>query len=230
MSKAIIKALEERLRQINVEGFTAAHDDCYTQGQLAAAAACYAQAVARQMLKDDQSATKLPPPYHWPWQESWWKPSTEPKRNIEKAMALLAAQYDAIERAEAAVSELAATPEILWSNNDEIFNHDDLQELIEERQLQAGDTVYFGTKRNAQATDFTTNLDELVIEGMQVQAEDDAGEVAEDYPSASEPQIQVLQTLIEAWATTYCDPGFYQVLNTQPYMLNAADIGEASHD
>lgn len=228
MSKAIIKALEERLRQINVEGFTAEHDDCHTEGQLAAAAACYA-CIAEDVLQGGKSALDGQPPAFWPWDDAWFKPSSSPKRNIEKAMALLAAQYDAIERAEAATSDLPATPDIVWSTNDEIFNHDDLQELIEERQLQVGDTVYFGTKRHAQATDFTTNIDELVIEGMQVQAEDDAGEVAEDYPSASEPQIQVLQTLIEAWATTYCDPDFYQVLNTQPYTLTAKDMEANSH-
>lgn len=229
MSKAIIKAMEERLRQINEEGFTASHDDCYTQGQLAAAAACYA-CIAEDVLQGGKSALDGQPPAFCPWDDAWFKPSRNPKRNIEKAMALLVAQYAAIERAEAATSDLAATPEILWSTNDETFNHDDLQELIEERQLQAGDTVYFGTKRHAKATDFTTNIDELVIEGMQVQAEDDAGEVAEDYPSASEPQIQVLQTLIEAWASTYCDPDFYQVLDTQRYIITAADVEEASHD
>ncbi|MBT2788084.1 MULTISPECIES: hypothetical protein [unclassified Halomonas] len=225
MSNVIIKALEERLRQINEEGFSAAHDDCYTQGQLAAAAACYA-CFAEDVLQGGKSALDGQPPAFWPWDDAWFKPSRDPKRNIEKAMALLSAQYDAIERAETAAIEATTTPDILWSTNDEMFNHDDLQELIEERQLQAGDTVYFGTKRHAKATDFTTNIDELVIEGMQVQAEDDAGEVAEDYPSASEPQIQVLQTLIEAWATTYCAPVFYQVLNTQPYTLTASDIRE----
>lgn len=229
MSTAIIKAVEERLRQINEEGFTAAHDDCYTQGQLAAAAACYA-CIAEDVLQGGKSALDGQPPAFWPWDDAWFKPSDDPKRNIEKAMALLAAQYDALERAEASESETGATPETVWSTNDETFNHDDLQELIEERQLQPGDTVYFGTKRHAKATDFTSNIDELVIEGMQVQAEDDAGEVAEDYPSASEPQIQVLQTLIEAWAATYCAPDFYQVLNTQPYTITAEDVEEASHD
>ncbi|MCC5904129.1 MAG: hypothetical protein JJT87_19630 [Halomonas sp.] len=229
MSKAMVKALEERLRQINEKGFTAQHDDGYTQGQLAAAAASYA-CIAEDILQGGKSALDGQPPAFWPWDDSWFKPSSDPKRNIEKAMALLAAQYDAIERAEVDASEATATPDILWSTNDEVFNHDNLQELIEDRELQAGDTVYFGTKRHAQATDFTTNIDELVIEGMQVQAEDDAGEVAEDYPSASEQQIQVLQTLIEAWATTYCEPDFYQVLNTRRYTITAADVEEASHD
>lgn len=229
MSKAIIKALEERLRQINEEGFTAEDDDTYVQGELSQAAIAYVMHdLPATLIADDDSMVEAMEDI-WPWHTAWWKPSTDPQRNIIKAMALLAAEYDRIERAEAAASEIATTPYIVWSTNDETFNHDDLQELIEERQLQAGDTVYFGTKRNAQATDFTTNIDELVIEGMQVQAEDDAGEVAEDYPSASEPQIQVLQTLIEAWATTYCDPDFYQVLSTQPYTLTAKDMEANSH-
>jgi|TARA_R110001583_G_scaffold72563_1_gene203002 hypothetical protein len=229
MSKAIIKALEERLRQIYVEGFTAEDDDTYVQGELSQAAIAYVMHdLPATLIADDDSMVEAMEDI-WPWHTAWWKPSTNPQRNIIKAMALLAAEYDRIERTKA-VARDATTPDILWLTNDEVFNHDDLQELIEERQLKVGDTVYFGTKRNAQATDFTTNLDELVIEGMQVQAEDDAGEVAEDYPSASEPQIQVLQTLIEAWATTYCDPDFYQVLNTQRYTITAADVEEASHD
>ncbi|WP_170938545.1 hypothetical protein [Halomonas campaniensis] len=44
MSKAFIKAMEERLREVNEEGFTAEHDGAYIQGTLATAAECYARA------------------------------------------------------------------------------------------------------------------------------------------------------------------------------------------
>lgn len=229
MSKAIIKALEERLRQVGEEGFDTAHDDEHSDGEIAAAAASYVISILPADTLGDNDLIVDFLDELWPWDSYWWKPSLDPKRNIIKAMALLAAEYERIERAEAWPEP---EPETLYSTDDEWQSGmwDDLLELIADRELQAGDTVYFGTKRNAQATDFTTNLDELVIEGMQVQAEDDAGEVAEDYPSASEPQIQVLQTLIEAWATTYCNPDFYQVLNTQRYTITAADVEEASRD
>lgn len=84
-----IKAMIERQRQIDAEGFTSVHDDQHTNGELAKAAACYAFPEFSQMM--------------WPtlWLRDWFKPSPENrKREIIKAMALLAAEYERLERME----------------------------------------------------------------------------------------------------------------------------------
>ncbi len=77
----------ERHRQITAEGWTPEHDDQWCNGELIDAAMCYAGS-----LRTD-----------WPWHPKWFKPST-PKRNLEKAMALLMAEWDRHDRLERAVT------------------------------------------------------------------------------------------------------------------------------
>lgn len=86
----------ERERQLTDEGFRSDHDDLWTSGELPRAAFCYVAAAIDQRL-----ATPEMPPPGWPhgWDESWWKPADTPKRNLEKAGALLAAEIDRLERA-----------------------------------------------------------------------------------------------------------------------------------
>lgn len=83
----------ERQRQIEVEGWTADHDAEHTDGELRYAAAWY----ARRAMKGSHPMTN-PVPDGWPWDPSWWKPSADPIRNLEKAGALIAAEIDRLER------------------------------------------------------------------------------------------------------------------------------------
>tara|TARA_B100000929_G_scaffold259202_1_gene222840 strand:- start:1323 stop:2027 length:705 start_codon:yes stop_codon:yes gene_type:complete len=231
MHTAIIKTLEERQRQIHEEGFTAEHDDKHTGGELSEAAGAYAL-VTSDMLNGIFRRTK-----HalrdWPksWDISWCKPTTDPQRNIIKAMALLSAEYDRIERAKTAAAP-APAEELRYSTDDEWQSHiyDDLNELIEDREREEGDVVYRGVKRWDTATDYTVNLHESVIEGMQLQAEDEAGEAGEDYPDATKPQKQILQALIDAWAMTYCPPDFYTIANIDEITLTRDDIAKARQE
>lgn len=220
MHTAIIKALEERQRQINEEGFSAELDDQYIKGELAYAAACYSFAakdagVDLQLGEADCT---------WPWAKEWWKPSEDPQRNIIKAMALLSAEYDRLERAKAAARPAYAL-EYLYSTDDEWqeCSYDDLHDLIVDRDREPGDAVYRGVKRRDTATDYTVQLGESVIEGMQLQAEDEAGEAGEDYPEVSLPHARVLQELIDAWASTYCPPDFYTIADVQEITVTEID-------
>ena len=79
--KAWKDVIEERLRQIHDEGWELTHDDQYTEGQLALAAACYA-------LEDME---------YWPWVDAWWKP-THRRGNLVKAAALLIAEIERLDR------------------------------------------------------------------------------------------------------------------------------------
>lgn len=93
----------ERQRQIAAEGWTPEHDDRAVVGQLAAAAAMYAVEAVKGACYGQLGYD--PPEYQsiaiWPWAVSYWKPSTDPIRNLVRAGALIAAEIDRIQRAAA---------------------------------------------------------------------------------------------------------------------------------
>lgn len=103
-SKDVFSGVEliahERARQLCVEGWTPDHDDTHTNGELAAAGACYANAAKYQA---QGLGHELPPagfPGSW-MVNGWWKPSADPIRNLVKAGALIAAEIDRLKRKEA---------------------------------------------------------------------------------------------------------------------------------
>ncbi|WP_300747472.1 hypothetical protein [Pseudomonas sp.] len=82
----------ERLRQIDVENRSPVDDDDYSLGQLAYAAAGYAQgSVPAQQVQDCLR------PSYWPWHPRWWKPGS-PRRMLVKAGALILAEIERIDR------------------------------------------------------------------------------------------------------------------------------------
>ncbi|MDG3063266.1 hypothetical protein ACFQ4M_15880 [Thauera mechernichensis] len=81
--------LAERRRQIEVEGWTPEHDDEHGAGEMAAAAACYALNAAGCGCEVARN---------WPWDGSWWKPSTA-RRDLVKAAALILAEIERLDRA-----------------------------------------------------------------------------------------------------------------------------------
>jgi hypothetical protein len=94
----------ERARQIEKEGWVAAHDDEHDSACLAAAAASYALMAAT--FGDVHGSWKKAYQRHaeevWPFdRDPFWKPSTEPIRNLEKAGALIAAEIDRLMRKKA---------------------------------------------------------------------------------------------------------------------------------
>lgn len=88
----------ERRRQVEVEGWTPAHDDEHHACELAMAADAYVYWAVGQV----NGACWLwgaASPASWPWADDWWKPSHDPIRNMEKAGALIAAEIDRLLRA-----------------------------------------------------------------------------------------------------------------------------------
>lgn len=87
----------ERQRQVAAEGWTAEHDDNYTNNELVKAAYAYC------LPEDDRpgvtdSCGKFTPAC-WPWEQSWWKPSPDDRvRELVKAGALIAAEIDRLLR------------------------------------------------------------------------------------------------------------------------------------
>lgn len=88
MIRAIADVMDERQRQIKVEGFTTEQDDKRNGNNLACAAAAYAMQAAYPT--DD-------PPWFWPWHRNWWKPKDE-RRDLVRAAALLIARIEQIDR------------------------------------------------------------------------------------------------------------------------------------
>lgn len=106
-SKALTDVIAERARQIAEEGWTLAHDDEHDEGQLAAAAACYAFHAAYAPLDEDIPYDALdahPVPNGWPWSPDWWKP-TSPRADLVKANALILAEIERLDRMEQAKND-----------------------------------------------------------------------------------------------------------------------------
>ena len=93
MSKALEDIAAERQRQIDAEGWTPEHDDKHGGGELAIAAATYALHSAGRRMHRPGSC-----PVNWPWDISWWKPTT-PYRDLVKAAALIVAELERRNRA-----------------------------------------------------------------------------------------------------------------------------------
>lgn len=86
---------EERLRQVEEEGWTFAHDKQYVEEQLAKAAGCYAMPHLERYYSADDI------PLSWPWNSLWWKPTPDDRiRELAKAGALIAAEIDRIQSGE----------------------------------------------------------------------------------------------------------------------------------
>lgn len=97
MSSSVVSALPmwdvlaERRRQIESEGWTPEHDDEHSLGEMAGAAACYA---------NNAGLGRVLPPRSWPWDASWWKPKDR-RRDLVRAAALLLAEIERLDRLEA---------------------------------------------------------------------------------------------------------------------------------
>jgi hypothetical protein len=89
MTHAQSDVLRERAAHFSREGFTNKGDDAYAPGTLARAGACYA--------KYWDAVPGSEEPGGWPWLTAWWKPTT-PRRNLVKAVSLLLAEIEKIDR------------------------------------------------------------------------------------------------------------------------------------
>lgn len=87
--------IHERLRQEYDEGFDRKHDDTHCKGELAKAAAGYADHAADVMANGEMANYDVP--CDWPWADGWWKPK-DPRRDLIRAGALIIAEIERIDR------------------------------------------------------------------------------------------------------------------------------------
>lgn len=102
MNTAIDDIAAERQRQIEGEGWTPEHDDTHTEGEMAIAAACYANPIKIIVSGDGFQVEKIGDvelPLGWPeaWDYNWWKP-TNRRRDLVKAAALILAEIERLDR------------------------------------------------------------------------------------------------------------------------------------
>lgn len=103
LDRALEAAAVERARQVHELGYTAEHDDEHDKGELARAAAWYALPV--NFL--DECGPDAAAAYAGLWPLDWSVPESVPdptpaqrKRELEKAIGLLAAEWDRLDRVE----------------------------------------------------------------------------------------------------------------------------------
>lgn len=105
--EAMRAIVDERARQVAVEGHMAEGDDKYVAGELALTAACYA-AWHEQIYIEDQDALLEPAPGYVEAPSvcgSWEKiKATEPRRRLVIAGALILAELERLGRLEIAAS------------------------------------------------------------------------------------------------------------------------------
>jgi hypothetical protein len=96
----------ERLRQVEVEGWTPEHDAEHGEGELAMAAGCYAIGHPGEVKggywagagRDGSDDYWIPLKASlWPWDIKWWKPSDR-RHDLVKAAALIVAEIERLDR------------------------------------------------------------------------------------------------------------------------------------
>jgi hypothetical protein len=101
-SAVIEEIAAERRRQVEEEGWSESHDDLHNDGELAAAAGCYAlHASGRDdsILRFDEDGTSRRVPRGWRWHWKWWKPKDR-RRDLIRAAALIVAEIERLDRTE----------------------------------------------------------------------------------------------------------------------------------
>ena len=92
LPKAAADVVAEREHQQSDEGWTAEHDDKHVEGEIAAAAGTYALVASCRF----SGVARL----FWPWDFEGWRPCDR-RRNLVKAGALIIAEIERLDRAEA---------------------------------------------------------------------------------------------------------------------------------
>lgn len=81
---------QERIRQIEKEGFDSTHDDKHSRSELVDAGDAY--------LRFSKAGKNQQLPKFYPWSDGSWNPSDDEVRNLEKAGGLYLAELDRIKR------------------------------------------------------------------------------------------------------------------------------------
>lgn len=123
------------------------------------------------------------------------------------------------------------TGDFVWSTNEEDFRSEDfggvLDELGRDGDLEAGRTIYYGTRINKPASYFMPGAD-FILDQAGDAAYDFGGEWAEDFGcDVTKEAKQELETFLAEWANKHLRVDFYQLEDVKPYTLTAEDVAGA---
>lgn len=99
VTKAVQDVLAERERQ-KAKGFTTTRDDFYEAGMLNQAAATYIDFAYDYQHLSPQGLITSGVPNSWPFDNEYYKPSKDPRRNLVKGVALGLAEIERLDRSE----------------------------------------------------------------------------------------------------------------------------------
>jgi hypothetical protein len=88
----------ERQNQVLNHMYDDKHDAAHDKGELVSAALCYATA-AKQLVAGFPLSLVEKVPSSWPFQAETWRPTQVARTNLRKAGALLAAEWDRLDKA-----------------------------------------------------------------------------------------------------------------------------------
>lgn len=88
------RIVAERREQMDLHGYDPTNDDSYTGGELMMAANAYL--LAALFPNSNPSTASVV----WPWDDEAFKPAEDPRKNLMKAGALIAAELDRLYRKE----------------------------------------------------------------------------------------------------------------------------------
>ena len=112
MSLGVNLIENERIRQINSEGWTEEHDDEHTNNSLALAAVCYAIPSELRHYSYCPLRKERVPDF-WPWDKEWWKPRPEDRiRELTISGALIVAEIERLKRIEIKQAKEKLIPKI----------------------------------------------------------------------------------------------------------------------
>lgn len=101
MSNFLELVAKERTRQIVEKGYTAEHDDEHVDGEIADAAACYANSNGSIYRFSHANSKHFPLINVWPWDFQYFKKEEhDRKQQLIISAAFINAEYDRIVRAE----------------------------------------------------------------------------------------------------------------------------------
>lgn len=111
-----------------------------------------------------------------------------------------------------------------WSDDEECFNYQCLQDLLDcNDHLEAGDVVWVG-KACKPSVSHLISVDRF-IDDMKDSAYDVAGEYAEDFANdVSAEAIKELEDYLRDWVEKNCAITFYTVKEVKEYVLTEEDF------
>lgn len=114
-----------------------------------------------------------------------------------------------------------------WATDDETYNLDTLDEVIESLLFYNEPNEIVGSKVSyGEAVPFSTDwIDaDFVIDNIAERGYDEGGEWAEDFPDVSAEAREELETFLSAWQSKHCIANFWKIKNTKEYTITQEDV------